>query len=124
MRFQSERAVAISTSARPKAMRYRIRGRFNTLAAKERFDRTWPIFRYIYATNVGYFIFAHRKTMKLQVVNAPDGTEFITADQPAINTHGAFLSPETPVQDVELFYPQDQMTFLAETKFGIFPAKR
>ena len=90
---------------RTKAMRDRIKVRFDTPADKERFDRTWPIFRYIFATNVGYSIFAQRKTMKLQVVNAPKGTEFITSDQPAINTHGAFLSPETPIEEFELFYP-------------------
>jgi hypothetical protein len=95
----------ISQYFRTKAMRDRIKARFDKPADRERFDRTWPIFRYIYTTNVGYSVFANRKTMKLQVVSAPDGIDFITADQPAINTHGAFLSPDTPVEEVELFYP-------------------
>jgi hypothetical protein len=90
---------------RTKAIRDRIRITFATPAEKERFERTWPIFRYIYSTNIGYSIFANRKTMKLQVVQAADEMEFITADQPAINTHGAFISPNTPVEELELFYP-------------------
>jgi hypothetical protein len=43
--------------------------------------------------------------MKLQVVQAADGMEFITSDQPVINTYGAFLSPATLVEELELFYP-------------------
>lgn len=38
-------------------------------------------------------------------MQAADDIEFITADQPAINTHGAFISPTTPVDELELFYP-------------------
>jgi Protein of unknown function (DUF4238) len=90
---------------RTKAIRDRIRDSFPEQAQKERFDRTWPIFRYVYATNIGYSIFAHRKTVKLQVLQAAPGMEFITGDQPAINTHGAFVSADTPVDDLELFYP-------------------
>lgn len=90
---------------RTKAIRDRIRETFDTPAEKSRFERTWPIFRYIYSTNVGYSIFANRKAMKLQVVQAADDMEFLTADQPAINTHGAFLSPKTAVEELELFYP-------------------
>jgi hypothetical protein len=90
---------------RTKAIRDRTRNTFRTDAERERFDRSWPIFRDIYASNVGYSIFAHRREMKLQVIHAADGMEFITADQPAINMHGAFLSPKTPVEEFELFYP-------------------
>ena len=31
--------------------------------------------------------------------------EFITADQPAINTYGAFVSQTRPLEELELFYP-------------------
>jgi Protein of unknown function (DUF4238) len=95
----------ISQYFRTKAMRDRIRVRFCTAAEKERFERTWPILRYIYATNVGYSIFANRKTIKLQVLQAADGVEFIASDQPVINTYGAFLPTDTLVEELELFYP-------------------
>ena len=105
---------------RTKAIRDRIRDTFPTQAQKDRFERTWPIFRYIYATNVGYTIFAHRKTMKLQVVRAAPGMEFITSDQPAINTHGAFVSADTAIDDLELFYPVSPSRALIISGHGIY----
>jgi Protein of unknown function (DUF4238) len=90
---------------RTKAMRDRIRDTFSTQSEKDRFERTWPVFRYIFATNVGCDIFINRKTVKLQVVQAAPGMEFITSDQPAINTHGAFVPSRTAIEEVEYFYP-------------------
>ncbi len=90
---------------RTKAIRNRIRETFDTPEHKDRFDRTWPIFRYVFATNIGYALFAERKTIRLQVVRAPPGMEFITADQPAVNTYGAFVAPSTPVDELEFYYP-------------------
>ncbi len=31
--------------------------------------------------------------------------KFITSDQPAINTYGAFVPERTPIEKMELFYP-------------------
>jgi hypothetical protein len=90
---------------RTKAMRDRIRATFHASTEKSRFDRTWPILRYVFATNVGYSIFVNRKSMQLQVLNAAPGMEFITADQPAVNTYGAFVTPDTPAKELELYYP-------------------
>jgi hypothetical protein len=90
---------------RTKAIRNRIRDTFPEQGHKDRFDRTWPIFRYIFATNIGYSIFADRKQFKLQVLNAAPNMEFITGDQPAVNTYGAFVAPNTPLGDLELYYP-------------------
>ena len=90
---------------RTKAIRDRIRDTYPSQAEKELFERTWPIFRYIFSTNVGYSIFANRKAMPLQVMCAAPGTEFITADQPAINTYGAFVAPTVPLDELELYYP-------------------
>lgn len=90
---------------RTKAMRDRIRNTFNSKPDKDRFDRTWPLFRYIFATNVGCEIFRHRKSVRLQVLTAAPGMEFITSDQPVINTYGAFVPERTAIEEVELFYP-------------------
>lgn len=90
---------------RTKAIRNRIRDTFPAQTDKDRFNRTWPLFRYVFATNVGYSIFAHRHSIKLQVLQAAPDMEFITADQPVINTYGAFVSPATPLEELELFYP-------------------
>jgi|SRR6185437_15989151 len=90
---------------RTKAIRNRIRDTFPERAHKDRFHRTWPIFRYIFATNIGYSIFADRKRFKLQVLSAAPNMEFITGDQPAVNTYGAFVPPNTPLDELELYYP-------------------
>lgn len=90
---------------RTKAIRNRIRSTFSQQSFKDRFDRTWPLFRYVFATNIGYSIFAERKTLKLQVLNAAPGMEFITGDQPAINTYGAFVAPNIVLDELELYYP-------------------
>jgi Protein of unknown function (DUF4238) len=89
---------------RTKAIRDRIRETFQE-SEKALFDRTWPILRHIFATNIGYSIFANRRSMPLQVMRAAPDMEFITSDQPVVNTHGAFMSPTTPVEELELYYP-------------------
>ncbi len=90
---------------RTKAIRDRIRDTFPAQSDRERFERTWPILRYIFATNIGCEIFRSRKSVKLQVVEAAPGMKFITSDQPAINTYGAFVPERTPIEEMELFYP-------------------
>lgn len=90
---------------RTKAMRDRMRAPLQAAVDKECFDRIWPILRNIYATSVGFSIFANRKSMKLQVLHAAPNMEFITGDQPAVNTYGAFVAPNSPMDDFELFYP-------------------
>lgn len=90
---------------RTKAIRDRIRETFPKQGDKDRFDRTWPLFRYVFATNVGYSIFADRKALKLQVLQAAPNMEFITGDQPAVNTYGAFVTPNTVLDELELYYP-------------------
>src|SRR3569833_96395 len=90
---------------RTKAIRDRIKKTHDTAKRKDRFNRTWPLFRYVFATNVGYAIFEERKTVKLRGGRAPPGIEFITGDQPAVNTYGAFIAANVPVEDVELYYP-------------------
>ena len=105
---------------RTKAMRDRIQATFDTSERKARFDRTWPIFRHIFATNLGYSLFAERKTVKFQIVRAAPGMEFITADQPAINTHGAFIPLGTQVDAVELYYPVSPNRAVIVSRHGVY----
>jgi len=67
-------------------------------------DRAWPIMRRIFATNVGACIFAKRATMKLCLLEAPDELEFITCDQPVINTYAVF-NPSDVTENDEFYYP-------------------
>jgi hypothetical protein len=90
---------------RTKAMREGIRATFRTEEERDRFERMWPILRYAFATNVGWSIFAERRAVPLQVFQAPPNTEFITGDQPVLNTHGAFVEPRKLIEEFEFFYP-------------------
>lgn len=69
------------------------------------FDRTWPLLRLIYASNVAVSIFLNRRTEPLRVIHAPPGAAFITSDQPLLNTYAAGLSYDQLVDQLELFYP-------------------
>ncbi|MBB3871659.1 DUF4238 domain-containing protein [Brevundimonas mediterranea] len=50
-----------------------------------RLERTWPIFRHILASNVGFSIFTQRREFTLRTVRASGGLRFITSDQPVVN---------------------------------------
>lgn len=108
--FDEHQAVAFSFFLmtqyfRTKRMQEGIRKTFDSDADVERFDRTWPILRDIFATNTAFSVFANRANAPLQVVTAPAELRFITSDQPVINTYGAFTAETTPVEDIELYFP-------------------
>lgn len=90
---------------RTKAMRDRIRGSLDTEARRRKHDRIWPVLRFIYATNLAYALFFHRRESPLQMVFAGSDAHFITSDQPAINTCAMGVSNDTPVDQLELYYP-------------------
>jgi hypothetical protein len=90
---------------RTKAMRDRMREPFKDAEHLARFDRTWPILRYVFATNVAFSIFIERHSKPLRVLQAAPGMEFITSDQPVVNTYGAFTDRGSLVDELELFYP-------------------
>lgn len=72
---------------------------------QERFDRTWPVIRRMYGMNVAWVLFARLKQAPPQLILAPEGREFLTSDQPVINTHAAFTPESEDIADTELFYP-------------------
>lgn len=90
---------------RTKKMRDGVRAQFESDADAARFDRTWPILRDIFATNTAFGVFANRISAPLQVVSAPANLQFITSDQPVINTHAAFIPETTPIEELELYFP-------------------
>ncbi|TDV35023.1 uncharacterized protein DUF4238 [Paraburkholderia caballeronis] len=90
---------------RTKKMQDNMQQQFESDADVARFNRAWPILRDIFATNTAFSIFANRATAPLQVVTAPAGLQFITSDQPVINTYAAFISETTPVKDAEIYFP-------------------
>lgn len=89
---------------RTKAMRDRVRRTFENTSFLPHFDRTWPILRYVMATNVGFSIFAGRHSIPLTLLQAPQGVAFITSDQPVVNLRGR-AGAELSADDFELYYP-------------------
>lgn len=90
---------------RTRAVRDRMREQFSGGPLAERFDRCWPVLRNIFATNVGGALFAMRDVMRLQLLEAPIDAEFITGDQPIINTYAAFTPFNMPIEECEFYYP-------------------
>ncbi|TAL79599.1 MAG: DUF4238 domain-containing protein [Burkholderiaceae bacterium] len=108
--FDEHQAVAFSFFLmtqyfRTKKMQDSIRKQFESDAAVARFDRTWPILRDIFTTNTAFGVFANRASAPLQVVTAPADLQFITSDQPVINTYSAFTAETTRMEDFELYFP-------------------
>lgn len=63
-------------------------------------ERCWPLFRQIFATNIGWGLYSERTKWRLRSLQAPEGHTFITADQPTHN-----LMKGTPPEKLALYYP-------------------
>jgi len=66
----------------------------------------WGVMSHMFATNMGASFVGQRQDFRITVLRAPAGIEFITTDQPVINTRAANKrSPSEIVDDVEFYYP-------------------
>jgi hypothetical protein len=65
-------------------------------------EAAWGLLRTIFATNMGGSFFVGRRTLRLVFLEAPAGLEFITGDQPILNTRAVDGAAPT---EVELYYP-------------------
>ena len=68
-------------------------------------DRAIPVMRHIFATNICFAFEAHKQHYWLQFLESPNGAEFITGDQPVVNTYSRGLLPTGIPEHVELYYP-------------------
>lgn len=68
-------------------------------------ERTFGVFRHIYATNMAWSTFARREEFKPALLINNTDTNFITGDQPVINTYAASVGWSMPVAEVEFYYP-------------------
>jgi hypothetical protein len=68
-------------------------------------EAAWGLLRTIFSTNIGWAIFSKRSTMRTTFADAPPGHEFVTGDQPLINTHAAGLAPGEAPTKLEFWYP-------------------
>jgi len=67
--------------------------------------RIWPLLRHVFSINIGAQLFLRRDKMPLILVDAPPNIDFITCDQPVMNTYGAYIASGTQVENVEMYYP-------------------
>jgi 2-hydroxy-3-keto-5-methylthiopentenyl-1-phosphate phosphatase len=72
-------------------------------------ENAWNILSHIFATNIGWTLYAERKRFKMVLLKNNTEKEFITGDQPVINTYADFnmSNPPLPLGDdeIELYYP-------------------
>lgn len=85
---------------RTKRMREALITAFNSNPMQDRVRRTFPIFRLIFASNVGWSIFPERKNWRLRLLETKGNTNFVTSDQPVVN-----LLTAVDHNDLALFYP-------------------
>jgi hypothetical protein len=68
-------------------------------------EAAFGLMRTIFATNVAFSFFQRRRALRLTFLNASPSTEFITGDQPIINTRVTGNESDTPPTELELYYP-------------------
>lgn len=67
-------------------------------------EKIWPILAHIFSTNLGHSIFIDKKFKLVLLVNKT-GNEFITGDQPIINTYAVDKAINEEVEKLEFYYP-------------------
>jgi hypothetical protein len=85
---------------RTKAMRERVLNVTDSRIAGQ-VERTWPILRLAFATNIGWSLYSDRARWQIRMLSAAEELRFITGDQPILN-----LLPQTGNEDdLALYYP-------------------
>jgi hypothetical protein len=67
-------------------------------------DAAWGLLRTIFAGNIGAALYVQRKSMRITLLEAR-GAQFITGDQPIVNTRAAASADCVPPSELELYYP-------------------
>jgi Protein of unknown function (DUF4238) len=85
---------------RTKAMRERILNSTDRRIAGQA-ERTWPILRLSFATNIGWSLYSDRARWQIRMLSAAEKLRFITGDQPVLN----LLQQTGSEDDLALYYP-------------------
>lgn len=66
---------------------------------------TAGVLRHMFATNMGAYFLSRRSEYAMTVLHAGGGAQFMTSDQPVINTCAAKLPAGAEPEDLEFYYP-------------------
>jgi hypothetical protein len=70
-----------------------------------RLEHCWPAMRHIFATNMGFKLFAESTIFHMVLLRNTTPTPFITGDQPVLNTYAAGKLGKEITQETEFYYP-------------------
>lgn len=68
-------------------------------------DASWGLIRTIFSANIGASLNDRRATLRIEFLDAWPDTEFITADQPLVNTCAVGLPDNVGPDKLEYYYP-------------------
>lgn len=68
-------------------------------------SKIWNVLSHIFATNMGWSLYADRKVFKMILLKNESPIEFITGDQPVVNTFATEGSSLIPPEKLEFYYP-------------------
>lgn len=66
-------------------------------------EKTWNVLNHIFATNLGWSLYAERTQHQLIILENDTGIPLLTADQPTINIHAD--SDDQPPERLAFYYP-------------------
>lgn len=87
-------------------------------------ERSMGALRHMFATAVGFTLFAERDTLKPCLLINDTDVPLITGDQPVINMLAVDLPPDVAVQDCEFYYPLSPQKALVITTSDRFSSGR
>ena len=68
-------------------------------------ENAWNVLAHIFASNISWGLFENRQIYAMVLLKNETSEEFITGDQPVINTCATYLSSDEPPEELELYYP-------------------
>lgn len=86
-------------------------------------ERIWPVLSHIFATNMGWSWFAERNNFPIVLLDNQISEQFITGDQPVINTYATGDLKNPPTQ-VEHYYPVSPTIAVLVAEKGKYGSKK
>jgi len=81
---------------------------------RKELDGCWWFLSYMFGVNVGSSIFKQKSDWTFSLLKAPEGTNFITSDQPVINVHAELTDEIVSPNKADFYYPlSPKFAFLA-----------